>query len=430
MLDSKLIRTDIDSVAAGLARRGYQLDTERLSALEQERKTLQVETEGLENERNVKSKDIGKARAQGQDIEPLKAEVARIGDRLKAGKERLSELQEELNELLMGVPNLLHESVPDGRDENDNQELRRWGEPTPLAWEPLDHVDLGLPLGLDFETAAKLTGARFVVMYQDMARLHRALVQFMLDTHVSRHGYQEVYVPYMVNSDSLRGTGQLPKFAEDLFRLDHEHAYYLIPTAEVPVTNIFRDRIVDAEQLPAKFVAHTPCFRSEAGSYGRDTRGMIRQHQFEKVELVQIVRPQDSYDALEELTGHAEAILQALELPYRTVALCAGDVGFSAAKTYDLEVWLPAQNTYREISSCSNFEAFQARRMLARWRNPQTRKPELVHTLNGSGLAVGRTLVAILENFQQADGSVVIPEVLRPWLGGKERISPAARPGQ
>ena len=423
MLDQKLIRTELETVARKLERRNYRLDTDRISTLEQQRKTLQTLTQDLQNERNTKSKAIGNAKAAGQDIQPLLKEVADLGEQLKSAQTRLLALQDELQQIYMEIPNLLHESVPDGRDENDNVEIRRWGAPREFDFTPKDHVDVGESLGqLDFEAAAKITGSRFLVLKGRLARLHRALIQFMLDTHTADHGYQEVYVPYIVNADSLRGTGQLPKFSEDLFALNTEQQYYLIPTAEVPVTNLVRDEIIPAEHLPLKYVAHTPCFRSEAGSYGKDTRGMIRQHQFEKVELVQMVRPQDSYNALEALTENAEKILQRLNLPYRVMALCAGDVGFSSAKTYDLEVWLPGQGKYREISSCSNFEDFQARRMQARWRNPETGKPELLHTLNGSGLAVGRTLVAILENYQQADGSVRIPECLRAYMGGGELL--------
>ena len=418
MLDPRLIRGQLDETAARLAARGFKLDTARIAALETERKAVQVQTQALQNERNTRSKSIGKAKAAGEDIAPLMADVAKLGDELKQGESRLEELQADLNEILLGVPNLPHASVPAGRDENDNIEVRRWGEPRSFDFSPRDHVDVGDALGLlDFETAAKIAGARFAVMSGALARLHRALIQFMLDLHTGEHGYIETYVPYVVNNDSLRGTGQLPKFEEDLFKLNGEQNYYLIPTAEVPVTNIVRDVIVEADAMPRRFVAHTPCFRSEAGSYGKDTRGMIRQHQFEKVELVQVVRPEDSYDALEQLTGHAETVLQRLGLPYRVVALCSGDIGFSAAKTYDLEVWLPGQQKYREISSCSNFEDFQARRLQARWRNPATGKPELVHTLNGSGLAVGRTLVAIMENYQDKDGRIRVPEALHPYMG-------------
>jgi seryl-tRNA synthetase len=418
MLDPKLLRGDINQVAAQLARRGYTLDTGTLQSLDERRSDIQVATQQLQAERNSRSRGIGKAKAAGEDIAPLLQEVEGLGDQLKAKEEELVTLQAELNAMLMGIPNLPHDSVPDGNGEDDNREIRRWGDLPEFGFEPRDHVDLGERLGLlDFETAAKLTGSRFSVIQGPLARLHRALIQFMLDTHTRRHGYRELYVPYLVNADSLRGTGQLPKFEADLFKTGTDPEYYLIPTAEVPVTNLVRDVIVEAGDLPLRFTAHTPCFRSEAGSYGKDTRGMIRQHQFEKVEMVQMVRPQDSYRALEELTGHAEAILQALELPYRVVTLCSGDIGFSAAKTYDLEVWLPGQQKYREISSCSNFEAFQARRMQARWRNPETGRPELLHTINGSGLAVGRTLVAVMENFQQADGSIRVPEVLQGYMG-------------
>jgi seryl-tRNA synthetase len=420
MLDIQLLRKDLQAVADRLASRGVTLDTARISALETERKDIQTATQDLQAKRNSLSKQIGIAKGKGEDTAPIMAEVAGLGDQLKGMEERLEGIQGELNQLLMTIPNLPHESVPVGRNEANNAELRRVGEPRRFAFAVRDHVDLGEGLDLlDFPTAAKIASARFALMRGDLARLHRAITQFMLDTHTREHGYEEVYVPYLVNADSMRGTGQLPKFEEDLFKLSN--GMYLIPTAEVPVTNIVRDEIIPGENLPIKLVAHTPCFRSEAGSYGKDTRGMIRQHQFDKVEMVQFVRPEDSYNALEELTGHAEAILKRLELPYRVVALCSGDLGFSAAKTYDLEVWLPGQNTYREISSCSNFEAFQARRMAARYRGDKG-KPELIHTLNGSGLAVGRTLVAVLENYQEADGSVTIPEVLRPYMGGVERL--------
>jgi seryl-tRNA synthetase len=423
MLDPRLLRNNLEEVARQLARRGYQLETEQISELEEQRKRLQVESQELQNQRKSRSESIGKAKAAGEDIEPLLAEAAELGDRLKASQEALNRVQEALSEITLGIPNLPHESVPDGRDEADNREERRWGQPRDFDFEPKDHVDLGDACGLlDFEAAARLTGSRFAVMAGALARMHRALIQFMLDTHTTEHGYTEAYVPYMVNADSLRGTGQLPKFEEDLFKLCGEAEYYLIPTAEVPVTNLIRDQIIEADYMPRKWVAHTPCFRSEAGSYGKDTRGMIRQHQFEKVELVQAVAAGDSFRALEELTGHAEAILQKLELPYRVVTLCTGDIGFSSTKTYDLEVWLPGQNRYREISSCSNFVDFQARRLQARWRNPQTGKPELVHTLNGSGLAVGRTLVAVMENYQQADGSITVPEALRGYMGGLAKI--------
>lgn len=425
MLDPRLFRSDIDETAQQLARRGFVLDTAAIARLEGERKEIQVITQELQKERNQSSKAIGQAKAKGEDIQPLLDAVADLGERLKSAEGRLSEIQEELSAILMGVPNIPDPSVPDGKDEEDNVEVRRWGTPREFDFEPQDHVDVGQRLGgLDFDTAAKLTGSRFAVMTGQVARLHRALIQFMLDLHTTEHGYRETYVPYMVNADSLRSTGQLPKFEEDLFALGGEQNYFLIPTAEVPVTNMVRDEIVEAERLPLKFVAHTPCFRSEAGSYGKDTRGMIRQHQFEKVELVQIVHPEQSFEALEALTANAETVLQRLELPYRVMNLCAGDIGFSSCKTYDLEVWLPGQGKYREISSCSNFRDFQARRMQARWRNPETRKPELVHTVNGSGLAVGRTLVAILENYQQADGSVTVPHALHPYMAGITRLEP------
>jgi len=424
MLDIQLLRNDLEGVASRLKARKFDLDTATISALEVERKSLQTRTQDLQARRNSLSKSIGAAKAKGEDVAPIMAEVGGLGDELKANEDALSRLQEKFNALLMGIPNVPHESVPSGTDEGSNKEISRWGEPRKFEFEVKDHVDIGAGLGLDFESAAKLSGSRFAVLKGGIARLHRALAQFMLDVHAREHGYTEVYVPYMVNADSMRGTGQLPKFEEDLFATfkNADEKLYLIPTAEVPVTNLVRDEIVAGESLPLKFVAHTPCFRSEAGSYGRDTRGMIRQHQFDKVEIVQMVKPEDSYRVLEELTGHAEAILQKLGLPYRKMLLCTGDMGFSSAKTYDLEVWLPAQNTYREISSCSNFEAFQARRMQARFRNDKN-KPELLHTLNGSGLAVGRTLVAILENYQNADGSVSIPEVLRPWMGGLDKLS-------
>ena len=445
MIDPRLIRNELDETARRLAVRGYSLDTETLARLEGERKALQVRTQELQNERNTRSKDIGKAKAAGQDIAPLRDQVAHLGEALKQAEGQLEQVQVQLNALLLEIPNLPHASVPPGRDENDNVEVRRWGEPPVFDFTPRDHVDLGARTGqLDFETAAKISGARFAVMSGPLARLHRALIQFMLDVHTGEHGYTETYTPYMVNADSLRGTGQLPKFEADLFKIDsgrpdestpseveaivpdggtssvelQAKTLYLIPTAEVPVTNIVRDEIIDAGAMPVMRTAHTPCFRSEAGSYGKDTRGMIRQHQFEKVELVQVIRPQDSYTALEQLTGHAEVILQRLGLPYRVMALCTGDMGFAAAKTYDLEVWLPGQQCYREISSCSNFEDFQARRLQARWRNPDTRKPELVHTVNGSGLAVGRTLVAIMENYQDAEGRIHVPEALHPYMAG------------
>lgn len=421
MLDPKLIRSDLSSVAEQLKKRAFELDVAALERLESRRKNCQIKTEELQSERNSKSKSIGKAKASGEDIQPLLDEVAGLGEKLDSAKKELNDIQRELDSILMGIPNLLHESVPVGKDETDNVEVRRWGEPKTFDFEVKDHVDLGANnQWLDFDTASKLTGSRYVVMNGQMARMHRALIQFMLDVHTNEHGYQEIYVPYVVNSDSLRGTGQLPKFEEDLFCVDNEAGHYLIPTAEVPVTNIARDEIIEANRLPLKYASHTPCFRSEAGSYGKDTRGMIRQHQFEKVEMVQMVSADKAWDTLEELTQHAETILQKLELPYRVVTLCSGDVGFSSAKTYDLEVWLPGQASYREISSCSCFGDFQARRMQARWRNPETGKPELLNTINGSGLAIGRTLVAVLENYQQSSGSIVVPEVLRPYMGGLE----------
>lgn len=429
MIDPKLLRSDIEAVAKRLARRGFNLNVELFNELEEKRKAIQVTTQDLQNERNVRSKSIGKAKAQGQDIEPLLAEVGQLGDALDAAKQELDEVLATIDTFLLDIPNVPDDTVPDGADEEDNVEVARWGEVPSFDFEPKDHVDVAnnLNKGLDFETAAKLSGSRFVVMRGGIARLHRALAQFMLDKHTTEHGYQEMYVPYLVNADSLYGTGQLPKFSDDLFHTkpatEEGIGMSLIPTAEVPLTNIARDEIFSADELPVKMTAHTPCFRSEAGAYGRDTRGLIRQHQFDKVELVQLVKPEQSFAALEELTGHAENILQALGLPYRKVLLCTGDMGFGSCKTYDLEVWLPAQNTYREISSCSNMVDFQARRMKARYRKSSKDKPELLHTLNGSGLAVGRTLVAILENYQQADGSVVIPEVLRGYMGGLSVIS-------
>jgi len=422
MLDPKFLRSELNAAAAGLARRGFVLDVATFERLESERKDAQIEAERLLAERNSRSKAIGQAKAKGENAQPLLDEVASLGARMDAAKARFAAVAEQMDALALSLPNIPHNSVPDGEDEAGNVEIKRWGEPTRFAFEPKDHVALGEGLGtMDFAAGARLTGSRFVVLKRDLARMHRALTQFMLDLHTQEHGYQEVYVPYLVNADSLRGTGQLPKFEEDLFKLQGESPYYLIPTAEVPVTNLVRDEILDLAGLPLKMVAHTPCFRSEAGSAGRDTRGMIRQHQFEKVELVQIVRPEDSFAALEELTGHAEAVLERLGLPYRRMALCAGDMGFSAAKTYDLEVWLPAQDTYREISSCSNFEAFQARRLQARYRNAEG-KPELVHTLNGSGLAVGRTMVALLENFQDEGGRIAIPDALRNYMGGQSHL--------
>ena len=424
MLDIQLLRSDLDGVAKRLASRGFTLDTAHFQELEQDRKVTQTRTQELQAQRNATSKQIGQAKAKGEDVSTIMAEVTNLGDELKGAEEKLSFIQTRMQELLSGIPNLPYEGVPVGKSEADNVEVRRVGTPRSFDFAVKDHVDVGEGLKqLDFATAGKISGARFTLLRGQMARMHRALAQFMLDVHTQEHGYTEVYVPYLVNADSMRGTGQLPKFEADLFSVqkNENEKLYLIPTAEVPVTNIVRDEIVAQEDLPLKFVSHTPCFRSEAGSYGRDTRGMIRQHQFDKVELVQIVRPENSYQALEELTGHAETILKKLDLPYRVMALCSGDMGFSAARTYDLEVWLPAQNTYREISSCSNFEAFQARRMQARFRGDKG-KPELVHTLNGSGLAVGRTLVAILENYQNADGSVTVPLVLQPYLGGLQKL--------
>ena len=427
MLDLQLLRNDLPNVAARLATRNYVLDTARFEHLEGERKTVQTRTQELQAKRNASSKSIGHAKAKGEDVSAIMADVANLGDELKQLETQLERIQQDMLAFLSVIPNMPHESVPQGKSEADNVEVRKVGTPPKFAFEVRDHVSLGEAMGLDFETATKISGSRFSLLKGPLARMHRALGQFMVDTHADQHGYTETYVPYMVNAESMRGTGQLPKFEEDLFKVprqmgdDGTQNFYLIPTAEVPVTNMVRDTIVPLEQLPLKYVAHTPCFRSEAGSYGRDTRGMIRQHQFEKVELVQIVQPDLSYTALESLLGHAETILQKLCLPYRVVKLCSGDMGFSAALTYDIEVWLPAQNTYREISSCSNCEAFQARRMQARFRNALG-KTELVHTVNGSALAVGRTLVAILENYQQADGSVTVPEVLRPYMGGMASI--------
>ena len=422
MLDTHLLRNDLGRVARALGRRGCTLDTGVITNLEARRKQLQVTTQELQHKRNTLSREIGKAKAQKGDVQTLLDEVATLGDQLKASETELEKIQEELDSIAMGTPNIPHDSVPEGKTPEDNKEIRRWGEPAQFGFTPKDHVELGEGLGLlDFDIAAKISSARFVVMQGPIALLHRALIQFMLDVHTREHGYTEVNVPYIVNADSMRGTGQLPKFESDLFAIPAQ-GFYLIPTAEVPVTNLARDQILEADALPKKYVCHTPCFRSEAGSYGKDTRGMIRQHQFEKVELVQLVKPETSYQALEELTGHAEIILQRLQLPYRVVALCGGDLGFSSAKTYDLEVWLPGQQKYREISSCSNFEAFQARRMLARWRNPETGKPELLHTLNGSGLAVGRTLVAVMENFQDADGHIHVPDSLHDYMDGLQVI--------
>jgi seryl-tRNA synthetase len=429
MLSKKQLRNEIKKVAELLQRRGFTFDIEQYNNLETERKQLQIETQDLQNERNVQSKSIGKAKANGEDIEPLLKQVANLGDKLESAKNKLTEVQNQIDEIELTLPNTPHESVPDGASEDENVEVLKWGNPRSFDFEIKDHVDLGENFGLDFKSAAKISGARFSVIKGELAKLHRALIQFMLDTHTEHHGYSEVYVPYLVNADSLLGTGQLPKFEEDLFKT-HLHgeegdakALYLIPTAEVPVTNLVRDSIIDENDLPIKYVAHTPSFRSEAGAYGKDTRGLIRQHQFEKVELVQIARAEDSYKILEELTQDAESILKALELPYRKVILCAGDLGFSSAKTYDLEVWLPGQNAYREISSCSCFEDFQARRMKLRYKNSNSEEMELLHTLNGSGLAVGRTFVAILENYQEEDGSVTIPNVLRPYMNGKTVIN-------
>ena len=424
MLDPKIIRSDAQTIAEALKKKKFELDVDRLAELDSQRKILQTATEGLQNERNLRSKSIGKAKAAGEDVSEILSSMDSIKTDLEEKKEQLNLLQKELNDYLLTVPNVPSDSVPVGVDESDNQEISMWGTPKSFDFEVKDHTELGeaLEQGLDFESATKITGSRFVVMTGRTAQLHRALIQFMLDTHTREHGYTEVNVPYLVNADSLLGTGQLPKFEEDLFKLRGDQEYYLIPTAEVPVTNLMRDKIVNADSLPLKFTCHTPCFRSEAGSYGKDTRGMIRQHQFEKVELVQAIRPQDSEAALEELTGNAETILRLLELPYRKVVLCGGDTSFASAKTYDLEVWLPSQNCYREISSCSSFTDFQARRMQARWRNPETGKPELLHTVNGSGLAVGRTLVALLENGQQADGSVQIPKALHTYMNGIELL--------
>ena len=438
MIDPQLLRKDIASVEARLLARKFKLDVEKFSALETERKSLQTRTEELQAKRNQLAKAIGMKKAKGEDASAELAEAGQVNVDMEVGASRLAILQAEIADFLMGIPNLPDESVPNGKDETENQEVKRWGQEPIFDFEIKDHVDLGAPLGLDFEVAAKISGSRFAVLKGPIARLHRALAQFMLDTHTTQHGYQEIYTPYMVNAASMRGTGQLPKFEEDLFKVPRKMGgtqsveggeeerienFYLIPTAEVPVTNLVRDEIVNADSLPMKYVAHTPCFRSEAGSYGRDVRGMIRQHQFDKVELVQIAKPQDSMQALEELTGHAEKILELLELPYRKVLLCTGDMGFGSTKTYDLEVWVPSQKAYREISSCSNMGDFQARRMQARFKDGQA-KPELVHTLNGSGLAVGRALVALIENRQQVDGSISIPKALQPYLGGLELLKP------
>jgi seryl-tRNA synthetase len=423
VIDPKLLRGDTDAVARNLARRGFVLDVGALKALDERRKQLQLESDRLRSERNSHAKAVGIAKGKGEDITPLLARGEALTRELAALEQTLNGVQAQVDQWMLQLPNLLHESVPEGRDETANVEERRWGEPRRFTFKPRDHVDVGEALGgLDFEAAGRISGARFAVMRGGIARMHRALAQFMLDLHTREHGYTEVYAPYLVTRGTLTGTGQLPKFEQDLFAVKGEQELFLIPTAEVPVTNLVRDQIVAPDALPLRFVAHTPCFRSEAGSYGKDTRGMIRQHQFDKVELVHIVRPQDSYRALEELTAHAEEVLKRLELPYRVMSLCAGDVGFASAKTYDLEVWLPAQDRYREISSCSNCEAFQARRMQARWRNPDTGKPEPLHTLNGSGVAIGRALVAILENYQNEDGSVTVPGVLRPYMAGLEKI--------
>jgi seryl-tRNA synthetase len=427
MLDPKFIRTEPEQVAQLLNKKGFELDVQLIKELEAQRKELQVKTEQLQSERNSKSKEIGKLKSQGKNDEAQTVldSVSQLGDELKQQSEQLEEIASELDDYLAGVPNIPHESVPEGKTEDDNEEVKKWGAPKSFDFKVKDHVDLGADLGLmDFERASKIAGSRFVVMRSEIAALHRALIQFMLQTHIET-GYEEVNVPFMVNADSLFGTGTLPKFEEDLFKIPGERDFYLIPTAEVPVTNIYRDEILEAKQIPTKFVCHSPCFRSEAGSYGRDTRGMIRQHQFEKVELVKFVAPEDSYQALEDLLKSAESILQALELPYRVVNLCGGDLSFSSAKTYDIEVWLPAQDTYREISSCSNFADFQARRSKIRWRKPNAKKPELVHTLNGSGLAIGRTLVAVMENYQNADGSITVPTVLQSYMGGKTLIGKA-----
>lgn len=426
MIDPKLLRQSTADVAANLARRGHKFDTDEYLELERRRKTLQVETEQLQSERNASARSVGKAKAEGVDIAPLLAAVKDLGAKLESSESKLVVVQSKLRDIELGLPNLLDASVPDGADEGDNAEVRRWGEPTTFDFDVRDHIELGESLGMiDFEAARRISGSRFTVLSGPLARLQRALIQFMLDTHTEQHGYEETYVPYLVLADALVGTGNLPKFEDDLFRTSTETPYYLIPTAEVPLTNLARDAIFKADELPKHYVAHTPCFRSEAGAYGQDTRGMIRQHQFEKVELVHFVVAKDSMAALETLTSHAEVILQKLELPYRVVALCAGDVGFGATKTYDIEVWLPGQQKYREISSCSNYNDFQARRMQARWRNPDTGKPELIHTLNGSGVAAGRALIAVMENYQNDDGSIGVPEVLQPYMGGIELIKAA-----
>ncbi|MBM4214865.1 MAG: serine--tRNA ligase [Gammaproteobacteria bacterium] len=425
MLDSKQLRTDTENVASNLARRGFVLDLAAFRALEERRKQVQVEADRVRAERNANAKAVGMAKGKGEDVAALIKRGEELTQQLSSAEAALNTVQAESDAWLMGLPNLLHDSVPEGRDETANVEVRRHGTPRVFDFTPQDHADLGARLGLDFEAAGRISGARFAVLRGGMVRLHRALAQFMLDLHVGEHGYQEIYVPYIVSGDALTGTGQLPKFEQDLFALKGDRALYLIPTAEVPVTNLVREQIIAPEQLPLRYAAHTPCFRSEAGAAGKDTRGMIRQHQFDKVELVHMVKPSESYAALEQLTAHAEEVLKRLELPYRVLALCAGDIGFGSAKTYDLEVWLPGQGKYREISSCSNCEAFQARRMQARWRNPETGKPEPLHTLNGSGVAVGRAMVAVLENYQNADGSVIVPAVLRPYMGGIEKLLPS-----
>lgn len=428
MLDSKLLRTSPELVAKGLAKRGFVLDVEKLKSLEEARKAIQVKTEHLQQERNSKSKDIGKAKQAGQDVTPLMQAVENIKQELATAEVELAQVQKDMDAFVSALPNIPADEVPEGKSDEDNVEVRRWGMPRSFHFEIKDHVDLGAGLGgLDFDLGSKITSSRFAVLRGGVARLHRALAQFMLETHTQQHSYEEVNVPFIVNGDSLFGTGQLPKFEEDLFKLTDERNFYLIPTAEVPVTNIYRNEIVEDADLPINLVCHSPCFRSEAGSYGRDTRGMIRQHQFEKVELVKFVRPEESDEALEELVGHAEKILQDLGLPHRTVILCGGDIGFSSAKTYDIEVWVPSQNKFREISSCSSFRDFQARRMMARYRNPETGKPELLHTLNGSGLAIGRTLLAVMENYQRDDGSIEIPEVLRPYMGGQTELMPVKK---
>lgn len=425
MLDPQLLRNDPNEIKKAMQRHGADLDVDALNILETKRKEIQVKTQTLQSERNKSAKAIGLAKAKGEDIQPLLDNVSQLGDDLKTAEAELNDVQAKLLSIQASLPNILSDDVPTGKDEEQNIELRKWGAIPEFSYQAKDHVDLGQSLsGIDFEAGAKIAGSRFVTLSGPLARLQRALTQFMLDTHIDKHGYRETYVPYLVNEESLRGTGQLPKFEEDLFKIGNDSPYYLIPTAEVPVTNLVRDEIISDKDMPLKFVAHTPCFRSEAGAYGRDVRGMIRQHQFEKVELVQIVKANESAQALEELTQHAEEILQALKLPYKLMLLCSGDTGFSSTKTYDLEVWLPGQSAYREISSCSNFVDFQARRLKARWRNPETGKPELVHTVNGSGLAVGRTLIAVMENYQQADGSIKVPEVLVPYMGGLEIITP------